>query len=87
MLNSHVIIGVHVSNRVEKSQSVQQVFSEFGCNIKTRLGLHDVDESYCSPNGLMLIEFIGTKDELKRMTEKLSAIEAVEVKTMIFEHP
>lgn len=87
MLKNHVILGVHVTNRVEKSHLVQQVFSEFGCNIKTRVGLHDVDENHCSPNGLMLIEFVGTDEERERMKDGLSAIKGIEVQSMVFDHP
>ena len=62
MLKDHVILGVHVTNRTQHTPAVQNVLTEFGCNIKTRLGLHDVDDNYCSPNGLLLIEFIGTDE-------------------------
>ena len=87
MLKGHVILGIHITNRVEKSHAVQQVFTEFGCNIKTRIGLHDVDDNYCSPNGLLLIEFIGSQDECDRMKGELASIKGVEVQSMAFDHP
>ncbi len=87
MLKSHVIFGVHITDRVEKSHSVQQVFTDFGCNIKTRVGLHDVSENYCSPNGLVLLEFIGTDAQREQMQKALSAIKGVEVQSMVFDHP
>lgn len=87
MLKSHVIFGVHITDRTEKSHLVQQVFTDFGCNIKTRIGLHDVDENYCSPNGLVLLEFVGTEAECERMKEELAAVKGVEVQCMVFNHP
>ena len=41
-MDKHIIYGVHVTNRMNKATNVQQLFSEYGCNIKTRIGLHDV---------------------------------------------
>ena len=87
MLKDHVIFGVHITNRVEHSPTVQQVLTEFGCNVKTRIGLHDVNDDYCSPNGLLLIEFVGSDDERGQLKEKLSAIEGTEVQVMVFDHP
>ena len=36
----HHICGVHITERLEHALQVQQVLTEFGRNIKTRLGLH-----------------------------------------------
>jgi ACT domain-containing protein len=86
MLDKHIILGVHVTDRVPHSSEVQGVFSRFGCNIKTRLGLHDVSEDYCSPGGLLLLEFVGEEARCDEMVEALSKIKGVEVQRMIFAH-
>lgn len=39
----HHICGVHITERLEHALQVQQVLTEFGRNIKTRLGLHQGD--------------------------------------------
>ena len=44
MQPKHVILGVHINDRIREVQFVQQAFTEFGCYIKTRIGLHHVDE-------------------------------------------
>ena len=36
----HIVLGIHVQNRVTQVPDIQKMFTEFGCNIKTRLGLH-----------------------------------------------
>ena len=51
-----VILGVKVTDRLKNGAVVQKTLAEHGCNIKTRLGLHDVDEKTCSPGGLLLLE-------------------------------
>lgn len=84
MTGSKVILGIKVGSFVKNSGGVQQVFSEYGCSIRTRIGLHDVQEGVCSPNGLILIEFIDGEEKAEEMTKKLTAIEGVEVKKMVF---
>ena len=48
MEQPHLIFGVHVTDRAHQVPQVQKLLTEYGCNIKTRLGLHRVDEQVCS---------------------------------------
>jgi hypothetical protein len=84
---SHVILGIHVTGRTEHVPGMQAVLTEYGANIKTRLGLHEVHEGFCSPNGLLLIEFAGDIAQCDALSARLSAVEGVEVKRMVFDHP
>lgn len=84
MSDRHVILGIHITDRLKNAVEVQKVFTEFGCNIRTRVGLHDVDETVCAPSGVVLIEFFGTPAEAEAMAAKLTAIDGVEVRTMVF---
>ena len=59
MQPKHVILGIHINDRIREVQFVQQAFTEYGCYIKTRIGLHHVDEQVCSPRGLILLEMFG----------------------------
>jgi hypothetical protein len=82
----HIILGVHVTQRLNHVPQVQQLLSEFGCYIKTRLGLHEVSENVCSTNGLMLLEMFGDEKKCHELKDKLSAVDGVEVKSMEFDH-
>jgi hypothetical protein len=82
----HVVVGIHITNRVKRAPTVQVVLTEFGCNIKTRVGLHEVSDNYCSPSGLVLVEFVGDEGKVAEFERKLTAIEGIEVKTMVFGH-
>jgi len=84
--DDHIILGIHVTNRLKNAVDVQKVFTEYGCNIKTRIGLHDVDENVCSPSGVVLIEFFGTDEEATAMMAKLNDVEGVQVQKMVFGH-
>ena len=65
--------------------TVQQVFTEFGCYIKTRLGLHEASDGVCSPNGLILLELVGDPAKHKELVKKLGTLQGIEVKEMIFD--
>ena len=82
----HLIYGVHVTDRATQVPQVQKLLSEYGCNIKTRLGLHRVDEQVCSTRGLILLEMFGNDDVCHELKAKLATLEGVEVKEMLFEH-
>ena len=84
MSDQHIILGIHVSDRLKNAVEVQKVFTEYGCNIKTRIGLHDTDDNVCSPSGVVLIEFFGTTAEADAMAGKLGAVEGVEIRQMVF---
>lgn len=86
MNDDHIILGIHVSNRLQHAVNVQKVFTEFGCNIKTRVGLHDANENVCSSSGVVLIEFFGDEGQADTMAAKLNDIEGVHVQKMVFGH-
>jgi hypothetical protein len=85
-MNKHMILGVHITDRMKRSGEVQKLFSEYGCHIKTRIGLHEVSENLCSPNGMILLELFGDEKACRELETKLGAIEGVEVKKMVFSH-
>ena len=85
MAAKHTILGVHVYDRVQQVPTVQQVFTEYGCYIKTRLGLHEASEGVCSPNGLIVLELVGDVAKHKELVKKLGAMKGIEVKEMVFE--
>jgi hypothetical protein len=82
----HIILAVHVTDRVTHAPAVQEALTEFGCNIKTRIGLHEVDDAACSPNGLILLECAGDPARCDELEGNLAAIEGVEVKKVVFRH-
>ena len=56
------ILGLHLTDRVKEAIKVQDVLTKFGCSIKTRLGLHDVNDDVCSTNGIIILELCGSLD-------------------------
>jgi hypothetical protein len=82
----HIILGVHITNRVTHASAVQKILSAYGCHIRTRLGLHDVDARFCSPNGLILLEVVGKDSECLALIKALKAVKGVQVQKMMFSH-
>lgn len=86
MENKHIILAIHIVDRIQKAANVQNLFTEYGCHIKTRIGLHDVESNFCSPSGIILLELVGDEARCQELHEKLSQIEGIEVKSLVFEH-
>lgn len=79
------VIGILVTNRVENAAQIQNVFTECGCYIKTRLGLHEVTENICSPTGLIILEIFGDQKACNEVEGKLKQIKGLQVQKMVFE--
>jgi hypothetical protein len=86
-MEKHIILGVHVTDRLKRAAEVQRLFTEYGCNIKTRLGLHEIGAGSCAPSGLVLLEMYGEEAHCLSLGAKLDAIDGVEVQKMVFCHP
>ncbi len=75
------ILGVHVAQRTKHTAKVQKILSDFGCSIRTRVGLHEAGDGACSPNGLILLDVVDRAGEL---AAALAQVPGVVVKKMIF---
>lgn len=58
------IIGIAVDNRREDAQKLQDILTDYGCMIKTRIGLHDMGEYKCLNYGIVLIEVVDKINEI-----------------------
>ena len=76
------ILGVHVAQRTKHTAKVQKILSDYGCSIRTRVGLHDAAENICSPNGLILLEVV---NQAAGLAQALAQVPGVTVKKMVFE--
>ena len=86
-LQKHLICGVHITDRLQHAIQVQEVLTEYGGYIKTRLGLHEIDDNFSSPNGVLILECVGDEAKFNEFAKKLGTVEGVEVQQMVFDHP
>ncbi len=80
--STKTILGVHVAQRTKHTAKVQKILSDYGCSIRTRIGLHEAAETVCSPNGLILLEVVSKASAL---AAALAQVPGVTVKKMVFE--
>lgn len=52
------IIGVILKNRLEDAIEFQKIITTYGCDIKTRVGLHPVQKDTCVNSGIVLLEVL-----------------------------
>ncbi|MBP7461370.1 MAG: hypothetical protein KBA26_08780 [Candidatus Delongbacteria bacterium] len=69
-----------VDGRKQSAVNVQKILTEWGCLIKTRLGIHDGVLDSCSESGLMILELVGDPEKQIEMTRKLSLLPGVKAK-------
>jgi hypothetical protein len=85
MSECSTIVAILQERRVETAPKVQDILTEYGCDIRVRLGLHDAGMDSCSNTGLILLQFCGGKDKAQELEKKLEALSNVKVKSMSLE--
>ena len=58
------IMGILLDNRCEEAVKFQEIITSFGCNIKTRIGLHNIGEYNCVNEGIILLEVVNNINEI-----------------------
>lgn len=82
-INEH-IIGIHVEDRFDEAQQVQEILTRYGCSIKTRLGLHNTNGNNCSQGGIIILQLIPDNEKAELLINAMKKLEGVEVKEMVF---
>jgi hypothetical protein len=82
---SHVVLAVHVTDRLKKAPLVQKTLSQFGDVIRTRLGLHEVTKDYSSPGGVLILDVV-SESRARQLQKMLDRIRGIETTLVIFKH-
>jgi hypothetical protein len=82
---SHVVLIVHVTDRLKKAPLVQKSLSQYGDVIRTRLGLHEVGKDFSSPEGVMLLDIV-SEPKARQLQKALNEIQGIETKLVVFKH-
>jgi metal-responsive CopG/Arc/MetJ family transcriptional regulator len=70
-----------LNNRVKNAVKLQDVLTESGCIIKTRLGLHEAGDD-CSNEGLIILQLAGSEEEIQALEKKLNSVDGVKAKNV-----
>ena len=79
------ILGLYITDRVKEALEVQNILTRYGCSIKTRLGLHEVVNDYCSRSGLILLELTGPQEGRDNLQKELKQIDELQIQKMEFD--
>ena len=75
------VVLISVQKRKDIALKVQEVFTKYGCSIKTRLGLHDSCADSCAPDALIFLELVsGQNEDNLKLLKELEKIENIKVK-------
>jgi hypothetical protein len=85
-MTKHIIFGVHITDRTEQVGKIQELLSEYGCYIKTRLGLHETSKEACSSEGLVILEMLDDMQKAEELYQKLSSVQGIGLQRMSFDH-
>lgn len=75
---TYKVILVKIDHRSSEATKVQEILTQYGCNIKVRLGLHEVSKEFCANDGLVILEVEGSDKELSAMMDALNSVEYVQ---------
>ncbi len=76
------LVAIKVGHREDTAAKVQGILTEFGCNIKVRLGLHDLPSEACSPSGLIILQVEAEESVLQGFLVSLNKVDGVIAKTI-----
>ena len=80
-MDCSTIMAILIDKRTDAPPQVQEILTDNGCIIETRLGLHEsVDQ--CSEEGLILLTLCGSQAEIDELQSALEAVHRVKVDTM-----
>lgn len=75
-MEKETILLIRASKRRDNVDSLQKVLTEYGCIIKTRLGLHEAG-SVCSDEGLIILQLTGEAEETEKFERSLKELDGI----------
>jgi hypothetical protein len=78
------ILGIMVLEKEKLALQLQKIFTKYGCSIKTRLGLNELDIPEVGSAGLIILELMGDEEECQRLENELQVLEGVTLRKMTF---
>lgn len=76
-MNDLQVMVVKITEREATAPAVQKVLTEYGCHIRTRLGLHDQDKDSCSPVGILILQLRADSETSCKLQDALNKIDGV----------
>jgi hypothetical protein len=81
MMSKENIMVIKTFKRKSNADSLQKILTEFGCIIKTRLGLHEAG-NVCSEEGLIILQLVGDSGETEKLEQALNGLNGISFKSV-----
>lgn len=79
-MSCYYVIALRLDNRTHNAAHLQEVLTSHGCNIKTRLGLHETSPDFCAEDGLIILQPCADKGTVEKMLDDFNALTGVTAK-------
>lgn len=80
----NTIAAIKINGREAKASIVQEILTKYGCNIRTRIGFHEVNEDQCSMDGILILQLFGKDAEIQAMLGEIDKLDGVNSKLIEF---
>lgn len=74
------IMAVQIKNRNQDAPKFQEMITKHGCMVKTRLGMHEVDN--CSKEGLVILQLCGKDEDIEALGNDINTLDSINAKWM-----
>ncbi len=75
MANLKIVI-IKIDYRQKRVPEVQSVLTEYGCDIKVRVGFHETADDFCSETGVIILQLTKNETEIVSVLNKIEGIKA-----------
>ncbi len=78
------IIGIYIGTEVNETYKVQEILTNYGNIIKTRLGLNHLENDETGLRGMIILELSGDENQIQKFQDELLAIKSLKLGKMVF---
>ncbi|NLL91924.1 MAG: hypothetical protein GX222_05835 [Ruminococcaceae bacterium] len=79
-MSCYNIIAIRLESRTQNANNLQEILTRSGCNIKVRLGLHEVSDDYCANDGVIILQVCGKDEEIQQLLDNLNHMDGATAK-------
>lgn len=81
-MHEQIVMVIKVNHRLHQAEELQKVFSEYGCSIKARLGLHEAGDN-CANDGLIILHLAPGQTDPQHFESRLNSLEGISAKLIV----
>lgn len=79
------IVVIKITDRIKETGKLQKVLTKYGKVVKTRYGFHELNDTVCSRNALIILELSGELTQQEKLISDLALIGGIKTEIMKFD--